>query len=253
MTMPEYLVFRLYGPMASWGGIAVGEYRPAERSPSKSAVLGIVAAALGIRRDDTAGQARLREGYQVASITHTPGTLLRDYHTTQVAPEIAKKRYWRFSTRREEMSIPRDDLSTILSTREYLCDVVYTVCLRAVEDNPPYLLAEIAERLRHPVFVPYLGRKSCPVALPLQPQVVEGATLREALERATFHDGPYLRQIPGRTEMGILCWEGNGETGFATGTRYTVQRRDVPLDTMKRLFAERDEHEARIEIPAGVR
>ncbi len=251
--MPEYLVFRLYGPMVSWGGIAVGEYRPAERSPSKSAVLGIVAAALGIRRDDTAGQACLRDGYLMASITHTRGTLLRDYHTTQVAPEIAKKRHWRFFTRREEMSIPRDDLSTILSTREYLCDVIYTICLREAGANPPYTLAEIAEGLRHPVFALYLGRKSCPLALPLQPQVVKGANLREALEKVTFHDDIYLRQVPGRTETGILCWEGSEENGFATGAEYTVPRRDVPLDTMKRLFAERDEHEARIEIPAGVR
>ncbi len=98
--MPEYLVFRLYGPMASWGGIAVGEYRPGEKSPTKSAILGLIGAALGIRRDDAVAQARLRDSYRMATIAHAPGTLLRDYHTTQVAPEIARKRNWKFATRR---------------------------------------------------------------------------------------------------------------------------------------------------------
>ena len=252
MAMPEYLVFRLYGPLASWGGIAVGEYRPAEQSPTKSAVLGLIGAALGVRRDDATAQARLREDYRVASIVHEGGTLLRDYHTTQVAPERAKKRYWRFATRREELSIPRDELNTILSTREYFCDALSTICLRAAAPDPLYSLVEIAEGLRHPVFVPYLGRKSCPVALPFQPQVVAGDTLREALEAVTFRDRDLLRGRPGERGMGLLCWEGDEETGFTAEARYTEPRRDLPVDRMKWQFAERDEHTARIEIPTGV-
>lgn len=256
MAMPEYLVFRLYGPLASWGGIAVGEYRPVEPSPTKSAILGLVGAALGVRRDDAAAQAQLRRDYLVASIVHGGGTLLRDYHTTQVAPERAKKRYWRFATRREELSVPRDELNTILSTREYFCDALYTVCLRAATADPIYSLAEIAEGLRQPAFVPYLGRKSCPVALPFQPRVVAGSTLREALEAVTFHDRDLLRSRPGgkpeERAIGMLYWEGDEETGFAAEARYTKPRRDLPIDRMKWQFIERDEHAARIEIPAGV-
>ena len=50
----DYLVFRLYGPMCSWGDIAVGEVRPSTVHPAKSAILGLIAAALGIKRPDTA-------------------------------------------------------------------------------------------------------------------------------------------------------------------------------------------------------
>ena len=50
--MREYLMFRLYGPMASWGDIAVGEYRPSFAHPSKSAVMGMLAAAVGLRREE---------------------------------------------------------------------------------------------------------------------------------------------------------------------------------------------------------
>ncbi|WP_292366560.1 MULTISPECIES: type I-E CRISPR-associated protein Cas5/CasD [unclassified Methanoculleus] len=251
--MPEYLVFRLYGPMASWGGIAVGEYRPGERSPTKSAILGLIGAALGIRRDDTTTQARLRDGYRMATIAHTPGNLLRDYHTTQVAPEIARKRNWKFATRREELSIPRDMLNTILSTREYLCDAFYTVCLWETTAEPPYPLAEIAERLKSPVFTLYLGRKSCPIALPVQSQIVTGANLQEALEKASFKDGSFLKGLPGRGAEGMLFWEGDEETGFSTGAAYATPRRDIPTDRSKWLFEERVEHEARVEIPEEVR
>ena len=38
--MKDYLVFRLYGPMASWGQAAVGGDRPTDIQPSRSAVLG---------------------------------------------------------------------------------------------------------------------------------------------------------------------------------------------------------------------
>ncbi len=251
--MPEYLAFRLYGPMASWGGIAVGEYRPGERSPAKSAILGLVGAALGIRRDDAAAQARLRDGYRMATIAHTPGSLLRDYHTTQVAPEIAKKRAWKFATRREELSIPRETLNTILSTREYLCDAFYTVCLWGATANPPYPLAEIAERLKNPVFALYLGRKSCPIALPVQSQILTGTDLHEALKTASFKDQDLLKRLPGRNAEGMLFWEGDEATRFASGPAYSTPRRDLPADRSKWLFEERIECEARIEIPKEVR
>jgi len=251
--MPEYLVFRLYGPLASWGGIAVGEYRPAERSPAKSAILGLIGAALGIRSDDAAAQARLRDGYLMATIAHTPGTLLRDYHTTQVAPRIARKRNWEFATRREELSIPREALNTILSTREYLCDAFYTVCLWGATGNLPYSLVEIAQSLKNPVFTLYLGRKSCPIGLPVQSQVITGANLYEALKTASFRDQDLLKWLPGKNAEGMLFWEGNEEIGFHSGPVYSTPRRDLPTDRSKWLFEERIEHEARIEIPEEVR
>lgn len=253
VTMPEYLIVRLYGPLASWGGIAVGQYRPAENHPSMSGVLGLVAAALGVRREDAVEQAALRESYQMAALVHAEGTLLRDYHTTQVPSATVKKRAWPFATRREELSMPRDHLNTILSSREYYCDVLATVALWPTVDDPPYSLAEIAEALRHPAFVPYLGRKSCPLALPLMPQVVEGADLHEACDAVQFPDQEILSGIPGRGDSGTLFWDGEGVTGFESKSTYTAPKRDVPLDRMTWQFAERDEHQARVLVPEGVR
>ncbi len=50
--MSQYLVFQLHGPMASWGVDAPGEVRHSHELPSRSALLGLLLAALGIRREE---------------------------------------------------------------------------------------------------------------------------------------------------------------------------------------------------------
>ena len=65
--MRDYLVMRLYAPLASWGEIAVGEVRHSANYPSKSALLGLLGAALGVRRDDDA-HARSSQGSERARL-----------------------------------------------------------------------------------------------------------------------------------------------------------------------------------------
>ncbi|EMO62112.1 CRISPR-associated protein Cas5 [Leptospira borgpetersenii serovar Pomona str. 200901868] len=50
--MKDYLVFRLYGPLVSWGNIAVGEYRPSDSFPTKSAIIGLISASFGFDRSE---------------------------------------------------------------------------------------------------------------------------------------------------------------------------------------------------------
>ena len=78
--MADFLVFQLYGALASWGDIAVGEYRPSQGQPSKSAVTGLLAAALGIARADEAYTTRRQE---LLSDRLSLNTILsqRDYRT----------------------------------------------------------------------------------------------------------------------------------------------------------------------------
>ena len=80
----QFLVFQLQAPLAAWGDVAVGEYRGSREHPGASALIGLLGAALGVRRDDEAGHAALRDGYGFAVGTVATGHLLRDYHTAQV-------------------------------------------------------------------------------------------------------------------------------------------------------------------------
>ena len=53
------LLLRLAAPLQSWGSDSKFETRKTDREPTKSGVVGLLAAALGLRRDDTEGLARL--------------------------------------------------------------------------------------------------------------------------------------------------------------------------------------------------
>ena len=57
----DFLVFQLQGPMAAWGDTAVGEFRPSLDAPGLSSLVGLLGAALGLRREDV-GQQQMGRG-----------------------------------------------------------------------------------------------------------------------------------------------------------------------------------------------
>ena len=64
--MRDFLLFTYYAPIAAFGQVAVGEVRGSWERPGKSAILGLLAAGLGLARDDAEGQAALAEAYGYA-------------------------------------------------------------------------------------------------------------------------------------------------------------------------------------------
>ena len=173
--MPQYVIFRLAAPMASYGDIAVGERRPTADRPSRSAVMGILAAALGIDRHDDAGQASLSDACKVAVRVERTGRLMVDFHTVQT-PRSSKQPY---ATRADELRADR--VETILSRREYRTDVLATVAIE-VSDASTRTADEISEALRNPRYALYVGRRSCPLSLPLAPICIEASDVLEALQ-----------------------------------------------------------------------
>ena len=173
----RFLLFTLYAPVCSLGEIAVGERRMSWARPGRSAVLGLAAAALGIERGDDDAHRRLDEGLHYAVRTDAPGRPFIDYHTTQT-PRTRKDQ--RFAARREELAA--DGLHTILSRREWRSDACFTVALWARAGGNA-CLDEIASALRRPHFTLYLGRKSAPLGLPLDPEIVEAGSFVAALAR----------------------------------------------------------------------
>lgn len=239
--MREYLVFRLYGPMASWGDIAVGEVRPSYTHPSKSAVLGMVAAALRIERDQEQKHRELAAAYGFAVRLDSMGVPLVDYHTAQVPPSGSGRNRRAFATRREELCAPRDPLNTILSRRDYRMDALATVALWARAATPPYSFEEIRSALERPGYVLYLGRKSCPLALPVEGQLVTAASLREAFAAARFSQLEALRHLR-ISGPPALYWDDGAEAGLAV--HQTFERRDVPLSRRRWQFENRRENYA---------
>ncbi|WDE12327.1 type I-E CRISPR-associated protein Cas5/CasD [Thalassomonas haliotis] len=207
----DYLVFRLYGAMASWGEIAVGESRHSTTHPSKSAIFGLMAAAIGIKREDEQQQLELAAGYHIAVKQLTNGTLLKDYHTTQAPDSVGKFTY---KTRRDELTLGYERLGTVLSSREYRTDSVCLVAIKVLDDAP-YELTNIQQKLLKPVFHLYLGRKSCPLSAPLDPQIITGQGYKNALDgydnKAILPDNSTTgrnKQALALSEPAQYYWEG---------------------------------------------
>ena len=143
------LLLRLAAPLQSWGSDSKFETRKTDREPTKSGVVGLLAAALGLRRDDTEGLARLN-GLRFAVRADQEGSLLVDFHTAK----------------------SRD--TSYVTYRHYLQDAVF---LAGLESEDEALLWELEAALRHPVYPLYLGRRSCPPTLPLCLGIRQGSLL----------------------------------------------------------------------------
>jgi CRISPR system Cascade subunit CasD len=236
----EHLTFALVAPIAAFGAIAVGERRTGWDRPARSAVLGLIGACLGLDRADDAAQAALAEQYGLALLCRTPGALFTDYHTVQVPPT---RRGRRFATRAQELVAA--DLSTMLTRRDYRTGAWHLAALWARTDLPRWSLAELAAAMERPGFVPYLGRKSCPLGLPLAPRIEAAADAPTALlaRDLTGPEAVALAKLraahPARQPTIVLD---AADSDPADRRRLRIeQRRDAPLSRRRWQFALREE------------
>ncbi|MBM6404832.1 type I-E CRISPR-associated protein Cas5/CasD [Phycicoccus sp. CSK15P-2] len=157
------LVLRLAGPMQSWGVSSKFNVRETEGQPTKSGVIGLLAAAQGRRRsDDIEDLLQLRLGVRVDQ----PGRLQRDYHTVSDYRGVPLPSSGTNAKGQQRSTSPKK--YTHVTKRYYLADAVFVAALEGSED----LLATLAAAVRRPAFPLALGRRSC---VPAQPLVVPDA------------------------------------------------------------------------------
>ncbi|WP_411081747.1 type I-E CRISPR-associated protein Cas5/CasD [Streptomyces sp. cmx-18-6] len=160
------LLLRLAGPLQSWGSAARFTRRTTESAPTKSGVIGLLAAAQGRRRDaDLSDLAALEFGVRIDQ----PGTRLRDFHTAHHSDTLK--------------AMP-------LSERFYLADAVFV----AGVSGDAGLVQRLYEALLEPVFLPYLGRRSCPPSRPVTIAEPLDAELEEALRQARWEASAWYRK-----------------------------------------------------------
>jgi len=233
--MPEFLTFALAAPLAAMGEIAVGERRGRWDRPGRSAVLGLIAACLGLAREDEAAHDALEAGYGLALRIQHVGPLLPDYHTAQVPPT---RRGRRFATRAEELSAK--DLETILSRRDYRTDMVVLAALWG-RPGARWSLSEMETALRAPQYVPYFGRKSCPLMLPLAPQRIEAADPVVSLtDRANGGPEPERRLVRLRSAA-VVTMTAADAGDFGLPIQRVEIRRDALVSRQRWQFALREE------------
>ncbi len=239
--MTAFLLFTVYAPFTSWGEITVGETRSSWDRPSRSAILGLIAAALGIDREDQEGHDALDSGYGFAARVDAPGVPLVDYHTAQSVSASAIKKH-RPATRAAMLGCAEPE--TMLSRRSYHQDALATVCLWA-HKPAKWSLATIAEALTRPVYVLYAGRKANTLGLPLSPRLVEATTLGQAFEAhiavpTELHELAHrLTRRRGRNTSGEISHDPC--EGFESGLHELRRevRRDASAQRSRWQFAER--------------
>lgn len=171
------LLLRLAAPMQSWGVESKFDYRKTGREPSKSGVVGLLAAALGRGRGESVEDlAALRFGVRVEQ----PGQILRDL-------QIAK--YQKSKSR----------VDTYFTYRDYLCDAAFLVGLESSQEE---VLQGLVQALQAPAFPLFLGRRSCPPTLPLVLGIRPG-NLEETLTREPWQASDWFQKKAKRSERTV--------------------------------------------------
>ena len=152
--------------MQSWAIDDAHDCRYTRNHPTKSGVLGTLAAALNIPRGGDYSQF---DGVRFGVGVNRPGTVVRDFQT------VLK---------------PGKDHSKIL-VKTYLADAAFTV---ALESDNTELLKTWASALRTPAHAVGLGRRSCPPSRPLNPRIIEG-TIETALAGVESYIEPVVADM----------------------------------------------------------
>jgi CRISPR system Cascade subunit CasD len=165
------LLLRLAGPLQAWGASSRFVRRETRQEPTKSGVLGLIAAAQGRRRSDPIEDlAATTFGVRIDQ----PGRLVRDFQTARSLDETR--------------TMP-------LSYRFYLADAVFVAAIEA-DTN---LLEGLLDALQHPTFPLYLGRRSCPPAGPVALGLRQG-TIDQVLTTEPWHAAPWYQ----RTQAAVV-------------------------------------------------
>jgi CRISPR system Cascade subunit CasD len=143
--------------MQSWGYRSRFDYRDTALEPTRSGVIGLICAAMGIAR----GEEILR------------------FESIRMGVRVDEPTYWRICFPRAVYQGPRPErdyhtaldvikadgkgTDTVVSYRDYLADASFTVGLQS-EDLQ--ILQDIADALQCPKWPLFLGRKAFPLAVP---------------------------------------------------------------------------------------
>lgn len=157
------LLLRLAAPLQAWGAGAKFDRRETLLMPTKSGVVGLLAAALGRPRTHSMDDL---DALLMGVRADQPGEMLRDYHTAQA------------------------EKSTYVTNRFYLADAVFLVGLQGDEGQ----LATLAQALENPAYPLFLGRRACPPTGRVCLGVRSGVPLMDALRQEPWQAGLWYQQ-----------------------------------------------------------
>lgn len=236
------LLLRLAGPLQSWGDRSTFNRRDTRPEPTKSGVIGLLAAAAGRPREAPLEDLlELRLGVRVDQT----GTLLRDYHTVS---DYRGRPLPQAGVSAKGVQKPTSPAKhTHVTQRFYLQDAVF---LAAVA-GPRNLVETLAETVARPAFPLALGRRSCvptqPIAIGLRTVALEEALREEPWQVSDRTREAYARRVerrPERIDLSVTLDDANGDDVL----------HDVPksFDPRDRRFTSRRIRHTWLSVPTGL-
>ena len=210
--MGEYLLIRLEGPLQSWGEVSMDNQRPTSAFPTRSALTGLVASALGWTYADGARINQLQDCIDFAVREDRRPVPLREFQSVDLGREAGGWTRWGYEG--------RGAAGTHLLEKGYLADGSFLVAMAAREG--PVKLDQLEQALRTPARPLFLGRKSCPPSRALLEGRVEGSSARDVLSTVPVrpeYDPPPLR-----------CWGGLAKGEPSPASREVWHRRNFETD-----------------------
>ena len=178
------LLLRLAAPLQAWGADSKFETRKTGREPTKSGVIGLLAAALGLRRDEREALLRLT-GLRFGVRVEREGQLLVDYHTAKT----------------------QDEKTSYVTYRHYLQDAVFLAGIES-ERRRPFAAAAAGAA------APGLSAVSRPPLLPAYPAALSGSTPGQLAGGAASGTAP----VSGTAEPDLVgCRPAGAGHGSAAG------------------------------------
>ena len=199
------LLLRFAAPQQSWGSTELAD-RNTEAVPTRSGVLGLLAAALGAPRDSWPDWLWAAD---IWARVDRSGELATDFHTVGApspAVQAIRSRHRKAvgGSGEADFIIPLGSGGkwtvgggTMVTNRQYLADAEFLI---AISHPVPDRLDELAAATRNPVFMTYLGRKSFAPSFPFHLGIRDGTprkVLAELPTRATHGTGLSVHHLTG--------------------------------------------------------
>lgn len=197
----DAIVLRLVGPMQAWGAPTTEDSRPSYPFPTRSGLVGLLGACLGISFADRAKLVPLSQSFRLVvrrDVSPFEPSVMGDYQTIQDVPTA------------------NGGSRTVQSPREYLLDSRFTALLVATGTGAPSF-DEIERALVSPHFMPVLGRKCC---IPTEPLLAGRFSTEDPLALLATIE-------PGKGHI----WSEIERSGAAM-----LSVRDVPTESRRRCY-----------------
>lgn len=212
------LAINFKAPLQSFGNEATFTRRTTNDYPSKSAVIGMMAAALGYHRDDE----RITDLNDLlfAVRIDQPGKVLHEFQTVE----------WKKDTRK-------------ITYRDFLQDAVFVVAIGSENDA---FVDELESALKHPKFQLYLGRRSNAPAGILKTHIIADKNPVDALREIEWQAAKWYQTDNNHETISV---ELIADAKLLSGSRsYVIKDQVISFDQRGRRYGFRSEARTNVEL-----